>query len=214
MSKLLVVLLLGLFSSCAGAASPSMGGAMSHLLVTLFDQQIYVSFESPSMSTVELMNYGESYDGAASVLDRTGYNSQFGWLANGFISLPGSSGIFVRTIHGSPHLDVYAESGFDPILGTDGSDELWQWDGTMTHNWYSSRVKGSHTVRYEVFVGDLFGEPLSGYAAGSVELNFAYGEDRRGIRYPIDELQRPLPAPSALGALGLLGAVLSVRRRR
>lgn len=214
MNKLLIVSFIGLLCSCASAASPTMGGAMSHLLVTLFDQQIYVSFESPGMSTVELQNYGESYEGAAAVLDQTGYNSQFGWLANGFISLPNSSGIFVRTIHGSPHLDVFSESGFDPILGTHGSDELWQWDGTMTHNWYSSRVKGSHSVRYEVFVGDLYGEPLLGYTSGIVDLNFAYGDDRRGIQYPIDGSPHPLPTPSALSGFGALAVMMRARRRR
>ncbi|MCA9304563.1 MAG: hypothetical protein KC996_10615 [Phycisphaerales bacterium] len=212
--KLATVLFLGMICGTAGAGTPTMGGPMSHLLVTLFDHQIYVTFESPSMSTVELQDYGELYDGAASVLNTGGYNSQFGWLANGFISLPGSSGIFVKAVHGSPWLDVYSESGFNPILGTDGSDAVWQWDGTMTHNWYSSRVKGTHSVRYEVFVGDLFGEPLTGYTPGTVELNFVYGEGPRGIRYPVDGLGHPLPSPGVLGGFGVLGGLAGLRRRR
>jgi len=201
-------------TSLGCGASPTMGGPMSHLLVTLFDNQVYVTFESPSMSTVQLQASSESFDGAASVLNSSGHNSQFGWLANGFISLPGSSGIYVRTLESTPRLDVYSESGFDPILGTDGSDDLWRWDGTMTHNWYSSRLKGSHTARYEVFVGDLFGEPLAGYSPGQVELSFTYGEQPRGIRYPGGDLQSPLPAPGALGALGVLGVMAGSRRRR
>ena len=214
MKRVVILSLLGLACGGVSAGTPTMGGPMSHLLVTLFDHQIYVTFESPSMSTVELQNHGESYDGSASVLNNTGYNSQFGWLANGFISLPGSNGIFVRTMHGSPWLDVFSESGYDPILGTDGADELWQWDGTMTHNWYSSRVKGRHSVRYEVFVGDLFGQPLSGYTPGTVDLNFVYGDEPRVIHYGVDGLNHPLPAPGVLGGFGMLGALAGVRRRR
>lgn len=142
--------------------SPQMGGNMSHLLVSIFDQQVFIGFESPAMATVELQESTSMFDGDASVLNHTGHNAQFGWLVGGFISLPSNSGVFVRTLGGSEHLSVYSEFGYDPILGTDGSDSVWQWDGTMTHNWYSSEVKGPHSVRYEVFVGDLLGNPLDG----------------------------------------------------
>ncbi len=168
-----------IFAICAAtgvafADIPQMGGPMSHLLVSIFDQQVYVTFESPALSTVELLASDSYFSGAASVLNETGHNAQFGWLASGFVSLPPNSGVFIRRLSGSRHLSVYSEFGFDPILGTDGSDSVWQWDGTMTHNWYSSRIGGTHTESYEVFVGDLSGNPLNGWAGGMIDLSFVY----------------------------------------
>jgi hypothetical protein len=214
MNRILSTCVLGMASASAMASVPAMGGGMSHILVTVFEQQVYLSFESPEMSTVELQNYDESYNGSASVLDNTGYNSQFGWLANGFISLPPASGIFVRTLHSSPYLDVYSENGYDPILGIDGSNELWEWDGTMTHNWYSSRVMGgTHTALYEVFVGDLSGQPLAGYGAGQIQLSFTYGDDRGVMHYGTGDVVGAVPAPSVGGVL-VLGMIAGTRRRR
>lgn len=196
---------------------PQMGGGMSHLLVSIFNQQVFVNFESPAMSTVELLEGTGSFDGPASILNHTGHNAQFGWLANGFISLPPSSGVFVRLLGGSPHLSVYSEFGFDPILGTDGSSSIWQWDGTMVHNWYASDVKGGgHAVRYEVFVGDLSGNPLDGWTPGGVELNFAYGpdmSDRLGLLGGLGSAGiESVPSPGSMALLA--GGLLIGRRRR
>ncbi len=200
-------------------AGPTLGGPMSHLLVTVHQQTVYLTLESPDMATV-VMQDGAGYSGPESVLNGTGYNAQFGWLANGFISLPPGAGMFVRTVSASPWISIYAESGFAPILGTGGSSPLWQWNGTMTHNWYATRVHGEHAVTHEVFVGDQSGTPLAGWTSGTIELRFVYG-----LPPPIEPLDRdavrpwvtgggsapPVPAPSALGVLGV--CVLMGRRR-
>lgn len=201
-----------LTTGIARADIPQMGGPMSHLLVSIFDQQVFVTFESPAMSTVEMIEGAGSFSGSASVLDGLGHNSQFGWLANGFISLPPSSGVFVRLLGGSPHLSVYSEFGYDPILGTDGSSLIWQWDGTMVHNWYASDVMGPHRVGYEVFVGDLSGNPLDGWIAGAVDLNFTYGPDLSGRLGVLGMAQgSSVPPP---GSLAVLACGLLMKRRR
>lgn len=188
---------------------------MSHLLVTLFQNQVFLSFESPSMSSVTMQDNESDFVGGASVLNGMGYNAQFGWLANGFISLPPSSGIFVRTLSSSPHLNVYEESTFASILGTDDSDELWRWDGTMTHNWYATDTHGPHLARYEVFVGDLAGNPLVGFASGTIDLRFEYGPDLSGrIGTLGGGLVASLPAPGALGSLAIGVCMIGQRRRR
>jgi MYXO-CTERM domain-containing protein len=203
---------LALTAGIASADVPQMGGPMSHLLVSIFDQQVYLSFESPQMSTVEMLQSTGTYDGAASVLDHTGVNSQFGWLANGFISLPSQSGVFVRTLGSSEHLSVYSEFGFDPILGTDGSDSFWQWGGQMTHNWYSSDVRGPHWAQYEVFVGDLQGNPLDGWGSATIDLHFEFGQDLSDRIGSLGNVSvGSVPAP---GALPLLGIVAALARRR
>lgn len=201
------------------AANPTLGGPMSHLLVSVFNQQVFLSFESPSMSTVTMQD-GGGFTGPASVLNGTGYNGQFGWLANGFVALPPGAGVFVRAVDSSPWLSVYAQSGFAPILGTTSSDPLWQWNGTMTHNWYATRVHGEHRVSYEVFVGDASGSPLAGWTPGTIGLNFEFGESRGVHAYEPDDVRPgftgggvgPVPAPGSV--VLALGGLLFARRRR
>lgn len=197
------------------ADNPTLGGSMSHLLVTLFQNEIYITYESPSMSVVSMQDNTGTFTGSSSVLNNLGYNAQFGWLANGFISLPPSSGIFVRTIAMSEHLSVYQQGSFDPIFGTDGSSDIWQWNGTMTHNWYATDVHGPHSARYEVFVGDLSGNPRAGFTSGFVDFNFVYGPDLSGrIGTMHNGAVSQVPAPGALGGLLVCSTCGLVRRRR
>lgn len=200
-------------ASGAIASSPTLGGPMSHLLVTLFNNEIFLSFESPGMSTVTMQDNAGDFVAGASVLNGYGYNGQFGWLANGFISLPPSSGIFVRTLASSPHLRVYEESTFESILGTDGADDVWRWDGTMTHNWYATDTHGEHLARYEVFVGDLMGNPLDGYTSSTIEIRFEYGQDLSGRIGTLGSGIVPsVPAQSTITIMS--AALLFTRRRR
>ncbi len=206
---------LALMGTTASASTPTLGGPMSHLLVTLFQNQVYLTYESPSMSTVLMQDNDSDFVAAASVLNGDGYNAQFGWLANGFISLPPSSGIFVRTLAYSPHLNVYEETTFASILGTDGSSEIWQWDGTMTHNWYSTDTHGPHFARYEVFVGDLAGNPLAAYTPGTIDLRFEYGPDLSGrIGTLGTHSASALPTPGPLACAALWGIFIAHQRRR
>lgn len=199
-------------ASGAAASSPTLGGPMSHLLVTLFNNEIFLSFESPSMSTVTMQDNTGDFVAGASVLNGHGYNGQFGWLANGFISLPPGSGIFVRTLASSQHLRVYEETTFASILGTDDSDDVWRWDGTMTHNWYATDTHGEHLARYEVFVGDLTGNPLDGYTSSTIELRFEYGQDLSGRIGTLGlEFVSAVPSP---GTIAIMSAALFGARRR
>lgn len=212
--RYLTPITLALCTASALGSVPSLGGPMSHLLVTLFDNQIYLTYESPSMSSVVMQDSPNDFVGNAAVLNHTGYNAQFGWLANGFISLPSQAGIFVRTISTTPYLNVYEESSFDPILGTGGSDDVWRWDGTMTHNWYSTDTHGPHFARYEVFVGDLLGNPLAGYQSGTIGLAFEYAPDLSDRIGTIGAVSHPAtPTPTTLAALAT-GLGLFTRRKR
>jgi hypothetical protein len=204
---------LAIGATSAAASTPTLGGSMSHLLVTLFQNQVFLTFESPGMSTVIMQDNASDFFGGASVLNGSGYNGQFGWLANGFISLPPSSGIFVRTLTTSPHLSVYEESTFASILGTDNSHEFWQWDGTMTHNWYATDTHGEHLARYEVFVGDLAGNPLDGYTPATIDLRFEYGPDLSGrIGTRGSGFVTSVPTPGTITILST--TIVCTRRRR
>lgn len=186
---------------------------MSHLLVTLFQNQIYVTLETPSMATVLMQDNDGSYTGNADALNHQGYNGQFGWLANGFISLPPSSGIFVRTVSSSQHLSVYEQGTFDEILGTGESENVWQWDGTMTHNWYATDTQGVHHASYEVFVGDLAGNPLGAYQPGTVDLVFHYGRDPSHQIGILGGSVHSTPAPGVLSMVGIGALGISKRKR-
>ncbi|MEZ6165494.1 MAG: hypothetical protein R3B67_13795 [Phycisphaerales bacterium] len=214
--RFLLPLTIAIAAGSATASNPTLGGPMSHLLVTVFNNEVFLSFESPSMSTVTMQDNDGTFTAGASVLNNTGYNAQFGWLANGFISIPPSSGIFVRHLAGSPHLSVHEETSFQPILGTDGSSDVWQWDGTMTHNWYSTDTHVEHAVRYEVFVGDTLGNPLAGFTSSTIDLHFEYGPDlsgRIGVRNGGTVAAPPTPTPGTLACL-LTGMGFITKRRR
>lgn len=206
--------LLGALGSSALADIPTLGGSMSHLLVTLFQNEIFLTFESPSMATVDMHDNNGTFTGSPSVLNDLGYNAQFGWLANGFISLPPASGIFVRTLAMSPHLSVFEQGSFDPIFGTQESSDTWQWDGTMIHNWYATEVHGPHFARYEVFVGDLSGDPLDGFQSGFIDLNFQYGRDLSDRIGTLGGSVQTTPTPGALSILAMGGLVGSRRKPR
>lgn len=214
--RAVIVAGIGLYSPAM--ANPTLGGPMSHLLVSVFQQTVYLTLESPDMGTV-VMQEGHGFNGPAGVLNGTGYNAQFGWLANGFIALPSGAGMFVRTIGGSPWITVYSESGFQPILGTRGSDPVWQWNGTMVHNWYATRVHGEHTVTHEVFVGDQFARPLDGWTPGIIDLGFLYAPVKGVLPTEPGSLRpgaspgvAPVPSPAGMFLLG--GWVLLAHRRR
>lgn len=200
---------------------------MMHLLVSQSDQSLQFGFETPIDGPLEMTVQGDSFSGAASVLNGLAVNAQFGWLASGFFSLPAGSGVFVRAIHQDAGLVAYDGFTFDPIFGTDGSSDVWQWSGAMTHNWYGVSSPGLYEATYEVYVGDSSGASLDGWTGALVELSWVFGS--AGLPSRVDDLKAslgvrgpavigravgtgPIPTPSAVGLMVVAG-VLSARRR-
>ncbi len=152
---------------------------MLHLLIEQDGQSLVVDFETHVGEPVELYTYpGETYSGAASVLEETYYSGQYGWLANGFFNLPGGSGVFIENLGTTPGLSVYDAFTYAPILGTDGTSDVWQWSGQMTHNWYSATEPGVYSATYRVYVGDAAtGEPVAGWAHAELTLEWIVPTD-------------------------------------
>ena len=184
---------------------PHTDGMMKHIMVGLENQMIMVHVEGDPYESLEMLRYpGESYTPPADVLNEKFYNSQYGWMADGFIGLPSGAGVFVSVVSSDAGLMVY-EGGmrsmkhmhtYAPILGTDGSSPFWLWGGTMVHNWYAADAPGAYSATYSVYVGDAAtGAPLDGYMPGQVTLYF-----------------HAVPAPGTLGALALGACLLGVRR--
>jgi len=211
MNRSVTVALVCLCPTVAATSTPDISGAMKHVFIS-YDSASGISSwvddslpGDPASNPVVLNTFpGESYPGNAAVLDDTYYSARYGWLANGFINLQPDEAIWIERVDATPGLDVYeggmrgmwAMHSFDPILGTAGSSDLWQWNGTMMHNWYATDAVGSFEATYRVFLGDLAGNEIAGVASDTVTLTF-----------------NAIPSPGALGiaACGLLAAT---RRRR
>jgi len=207
-------------ASVAMADTPHMGGQMNHILVSLFDNTIYAAIENPGDMPLTLYNYGEHYSGGASVLNRSGYNAQYGWLANGFIDLPPDAGIWIEPIDVTEGLRTYEALTFDPIFGTDSSSSLWQWDGSMTHNWYAAYAAGDYQATYNIFVGTLDGQPYPGYTPGQISLTWSYPagglDGLAGFGSVSTRRVSQIPAPGSLMLLSLgvsASGVAQARRR-
>ncbi len=159
------------FSTFAfGGASPQLGGSMKHLQVTVIDQTVAVSVDGDPDERLWLQEYGESYSGAASVLDGQSYNGQYGWLIGGIVNIPSGAGVFIKPLSQTEGLTSFEQGTFAPIFGTAGSDTNWEWDGFMTHNWYAAETCGKYEAIYEVYVGDASGEPWPGFTSDLVTL--------------------------------------------
>ncbi|MFQ5423602.1 MAG: PEP-CTERM sorting domain-containing protein [Phycisphaerae bacterium] len=179
-------------------------GAMDHFLIDLQGTAITVTPPNPG-GPLPLRTFGESYTPPADVLDGKGYNDQFGWLAGGIFSPPTGGAIWIRVLSQTPGLETYRGGmrpmtpmhTYNPIFGTAGSPLIWQWDGTMTHNWYAVAALGDYSASYEVYVGDAAtGSPLPGYTSDTVSLAWQY-----------------VPEPATAWLLALGGSVIFRRRR-
>ncbi|MCA9250731.1 MAG: hypothetical protein R3E58_12360 [Phycisphaerae bacterium] len=165
------------FLPCAAqamGASPQLGGPMKHLQVTVINQIVSVSVDGDPNERLWLQDYGETYAGAASVLDGQSYNGQYGWLIGGIVDIPSGAGVFVELQSQSEGLLAFEQGTFAPIFGTQGSDVVWQWNGFMTHNWYAADTCGKYEAIYEVYVGDAAGNRIPEYVSDFVTLYWQF----------------------------------------
>lgn len=155
-------------------AMPPMGGPMKHLAVTLDGTTVGVVVQGDPTEALILQRHDDTQTGAAAVLNGQAINAQYGWLAGGFIALPPDGAVWVRRIAQSDGLSVYNAGTFVPILGTDGSADIWRWSGVMTHNWYAATEPGRYEATYEVYIGDASGALMVDYTPTTVTLHWLY----------------------------------------
>ena len=197
-------LALGVSAGTASAQTwPQVDGPMEHVMIAFDGTAVtsHADFASPP----EMKNYGESYTPPADVLDGTFYSSQFGFLADGFISLDAGTAIWIEMTSATPGLEVY-EGGmrmmrdmhtYAPIFGTDGSSATWKWNGMMHHPWFAATNPGNYSADFNIYIGDeITGAALSGYVPSTVTLEWV-----------------TVPAPTSASILGL-GGLVAMRRRR
>ncbi|MFI4881198.1 MAG: GC-type dockerin domain-anchored protein [Phycisphaerales bacterium JB064] len=159
-------------STAALAQTPQMGGPMKHIMVGMDGAQVMAM--NPHAEAMELVDYGETYPGAAAVLDGTAYNAQYGWMAMAGLELPAGASLWIELLDATDGLMVYKGGTFEPLHGTDGSTMAFQWDGRMLHNWWAATEVGSYQAGMLVYLGDASGEPIAGYEPGRVTLRWTY----------------------------------------
>jgi len=163
-------------SAIAFAAAPQMGGPMEHIMVHRHGSMVDAHVHDAGPLT--LQNYGESYAGAAAVLNGLAYNAQYGWMVEGFWSPPAGSVLWIEQTSATAGLQVFSGGTmmnmgtFEPIFGTSGSSPRIQWNGAMLHNWYAAAAPGTYTATYSIYFGDAAGNPTPGYQPGSATLSW------------------------------------------
>lgn len=182
----------------------NVGMPMRHIMVSLSGNALSAHADWGDQRTVLERFPGETYLGAASVLENKAYGDQYGWMADGFIDPGAGNSISIELVSATAGLKTYeggrrmmkANHTYDPIFGTAGSADTWVWPGTMVHNWYAAELNGDYEATYRVFVSDAGGQSVAGFTDATVTLYF-----------------RAVPAPSAVGTLACAGLLASRRRR-
>ncbi len=175
-TRLVLAALMAAISPAAQAVDPHMGGEMKHVMVWR-DASSLEAMIDDTVPLPILTNYNETYIGSASVLNGTWYNSQYGWVVEGFWEVPPGASIWIERLSGTPGLSCYSggtttTSAFTPIFGTAGSSARIMWDGRMLHNWYAAVEPGAYEATYKVYFGDSQGTPLNRYAPAIVTLDW------------------------------------------
>lgn len=181
---------------------------MIHARVGLVGQELSVSIDSsPPSPVIMASGYGVDYTpDMFNVLENKYFNAQYGWLPNGFISLPANRTLWIeRTGVVAPagaSLHVY-EAGMamelaswtmSEIYAADG--DKWQWDGAMQHDYYVADKPGSYSMQFKVYVGDSSGVQDLAYPPATTALSFV-----------------ALPEPST-AALAIIVAMAAMGMRR
>ncbi len=172
-----VLAVLGLAAS-ASADTPRLGGPMVHVEVG-FDGAALDIHKNDGAALILRAYPGEVYDAPADCLTETMYNGQYGWVISGAWTLPPGTSLWIEELSATPGLGAYAArtsaSAYAPIFGTGGSPEAISWNGMMAHNWYSTLQTGRYQATYRVYLGDASGNPVDGYAAAEVRLDWTTG---------------------------------------
>ncbi len=193
-AALAVALLLGVpgGEATAGYVLPQLGGgqaawgtvAMKHIDVS-FDGVNLSAHVDGSVATPVLtpLEDPDEFDPAMpfAVLQEKAYNLQYGWNPSGFWAPPAGTAVWVKRLAGPAELEAYFVDGwpsltpYSPILGTEGSADIWKWGLSMTHNAYAvlNPTQSSYEVEYELYIGDaVTGAAVPGYGSALTTLVF------------------------------------------
>lgn len=216
-----ISLLLMAFSTQCFAVMPPMppmtsgsgDGGMKHAGIGQTGTVLTVHYDAtPVVPLTMISGHGVDYTpDKFDVLEDVYFNAQYGWLPDGFISLPADLAIWIErtgaTQPAGSTFKVY-EAGNGMMIPGEGmmnwtmnesyaaNGDRWQWDGVMQHDYYTADLAGSYTMSFDVYVGDFSGVPDVSFTPVSTTFAFTV-----------------VPEPTTL-AIALLGIVGIVVRRR
>ncbi|MEO2048899.1 MAG: PEP-CTERM sorting domain-containing protein [Pirellulales bacterium] len=203
------------------AASPPMPGmtsgigdnGMKHAGIGLTGTVFTVHYDAtPAVPLSMISGHGADYTpDKFQVLEDVYFNAQYGWVPDGFISLPADRFIWIErtgTIQPANSMFKVYEAGNGSMIPGEGmmnwtmneiyssNGEIWQWDGVMQHDYYTADIPGSYSMSFDVYLGDFSGVQDVSFTPVSTTFEFVV-----------------VPEPTTI-ALAILGIVVMVVRRR
>lgn len=196
---------------------------MKHAGISFDGTSININFDEsvPTPRLRELQSPNE-FDPSKqwAVLNGKSYNAQHGWTVDGLWSTPANTSIWIETVDASPELEIYKGGmylsemmidmqSFDPIFGTDGSNDPWMWPNRMTHNAYAvtNPTQTNYEATYRVFIGDT----LTGVEPTDLNGELLYGSET--VTFSFVATPVPEPATSLMLALATTTSFLVTPRR-
>ncbi|GEM_PF-2106817 len=155
-----------------------MGGAMAHVSIQYAEHDgghfhIHGSATTPVLTPIAISQPDTQFDPTLPwfedldpSLNGMAFNRQYGFVVDpGSDPLPDGHAILIRQLSASPGLKVYTyrqdPATWEPMFGTDGSTDLFEWPMAMFHPAYAAPMdaQGPLTATYKAIMVDAQGEP-------------------------------------------------------
>lgn len=148
----------------------------------------------PQLTPLLVSNPGDSFNPADPWYDflnpsrqSLAFSRRFGFVMDANTDpLPDGTALWIRKLSSSPGLSAYryrnsAPALWEPIFGTAGATNAFQWDGTMFHPAFTAPAgTNSYTARFEVsLVDSATGKPVPGATSAPFTFNWTDVPDGR-----------------------------------
>jgi hypothetical protein len=198
----------GGLSQAAELTSVPMGGSMVHANVAYHAAQnrLEAHMESvvPQLTPLDVSSPADSFapaDPWFSCLDPTqqgqAFNRQYGFVMDASTdTLPAGTGISIRMLSRTPGVSTYryrssaGARSWDPIFGTAGSTNLFQWNLSMFHPAIAAPpTNGTHSATFEAFlVNTNTGQEVAAIAPAPFTLNWTIVPSARELHLAPDHV--------------------------
>jgi hypothetical protein len=195
-------------SPAAELTSVPMGGSMVHANIMYNAAQnrleAHVDPVVPQLTPLDVSNPEDSFapaDPWFSSLDPAqqgqAFNRQYGFVMDaGTDALPAGTGIWIRMVSNTPGVATYryrssaGAKSWDPIFGTAGSTNLFQWNLSMFHPAIAAPpTNGTHSATFEAFLVDAnTGQEMGGIAHAPFTLNWTIVASARELNLTPDHV--------------------------
>lgn len=193
-----------------------MGGGMVHVNIQYADHgagphlHVHIDTGTPALTPLAVsqpdiqfapaMPWFEQLDPS---LEGQAFNRQYGFLLDPTSEpLPTGHKVWIRRLSASPELKVYnyrqTPPAWDPMFGTAGSPDLFQWSMTMFHPAYAvpATATGPFTATYEAILVDELDQPTDVTEEFTLTWNVAPGLNIGTLTVEPGEIHVPVTVPA------------------